>query len=44
MQYEEYVGDRASAHCNHDQNLHKSGLKLYNGREAAAAAPPGVQC
>ena len=34
----QYEGDRASTHCNRDQDLRKSGLELYNGREAAATA------
>ena len=41
MQYEEYLGDRASTHCNRDQDLRKSRLELYNGREMAATAHPG---
>ena len=44
MQYKEYLGDRPSTHCNLDQDLRKRGLELYNGKEAAAMAPPGIQC
>ena len=44
MQYEEYLGDRAFTHHNRNQDLCKSGLELYTGREAAATAPPGILC
>ena len=39
-----YLGDRASTHRNRDQDLHKNRLELYNSREAAATAPPGIRC
>ena len=40
----EYLGDRASTHRNGDQNLRKSGLELYNGREVAAMTPASIRC